>query len=31
MAQTPVIDSSLSIGSVRLDVADLNRSTEFYA
>jgi catechol 2,3-dioxygenase len=30
MAQTPLIDPSLSIGSVRLDVADLNRSTEFY-
>jgi catechol 2,3-dioxygenase len=30
MAQTPLIDPSLSIGSVRLDVVDLIRSTEFY-
>jgi catechol 2,3-dioxygenase len=30
MAQTPLIDPNLSIGSVRLDVADLARSTEFY-
>jgi catechol 2,3-dioxygenase len=30
MAQTPPIDPSLSIGSVRLDVADLSRSAEFY-
>ncbi|HXP38558.1 MAG TPA: VOC family protein, partial [Solirubrobacteraceae bacterium] len=30
MAQTPPIDPSLSIGSVRLDVADLGRSAEFY-
>jgi catechol 2,3-dioxygenase len=30
MAQTQPIDPSLSIGSVRLDVADLSRSAEFY-
>jgi catechol 2,3-dioxygenase len=30
MAQTPIIDPSLSIASVRLDVAELDRSAEFY-